>query len=198
MRAAAGESLSPRALEAEENNMADATACAGRVERLRALMAERGYDAVDPAQQPRPALAHRGGAHLRRRGRPHRLRDGATASGSTQTPATPTPSASAWAPTPPGSSTSRSSSAAAWAAERARATRSRVVAVEDTCDLAFFDAFNQAHGPALHRLPHPAHARRHLRPAHGQGCRGGRAHASRPVHHGRRVRRTYAASSSPA
>ena len=26
--------------------MADSTACAGRVERLRALMAERGYDAV--------------------------------------------------------------------------------------------------------------------------------------------------------
>ena len=119
--------------------MADAQACAGRVERLRELMAERGYDAVILRNNPRPALAHRRGAHLRRRGRPHRRDHGHGPVAPHGLPATTTPSSSAWARTAPGPSTWRSPRPAAWAARRLAAERVRVAAVEDTCDLAFYD-----------------------------------------------------------
>lgn len=125
--------------------MADAKACAGRVERLRALMAERGYDAVILRNNPdlrwltgaertfddevaHTAFVTADGQWLHtdsRYANTFRERLGA------DTP---------WA------IDEQILSAAAWAAERVRATRSRVVAVEDTCDLAFFDAFNQAMG----------------------------------------------------
>ena len=123
--------------------MANAEACAGRVERLRALMGERGYDAVILRNNPDlrwltgaervfdDEVAHTAfvtvdGLWLHtdsRYANTFRERLGADTPWAIDEQMVP---------------------ASSWAAERARATRSRVVAVEDTCDLAFFDAFNAA------------------------------------------------------
>lgn len=125
--------------------MADVKACAGRVERLRALMAERGYDAVILRNNPDlrwltgaertfdDEVAHT--AFVTADGRWLHT-DSRYANTFRERLGADTP----WV------IDEQILSAAAWAAERARATRSRVVAVEDTCDLAFFDAFNQAMG----------------------------------------------------
>ncbi len=122
--------------------MADAAACAGRVARLRELMEERGYDAV--ILRNNPDLRWLTGAE--------RVFDDETAhtafitadgqwlhtdSRYANTFRERLGAETAWAideeivqPT-------------AWAAARVAETRSRVVAVEDTCDLAFFDAFEE-------------------------------------------------------
>ena len=123
--------------------MANAEACAGRVARLRALMEERGYDAVILRNNPdlrwltgaervfddevaHTAFVTAEGQWLHtdsRYANTFRERLGADTPWVIDEQIVP---------------------AASWAAEQARATRSRVVAVEDTCDLAFFDAFNAA------------------------------------------------------
>ncbi len=123
--------------------MSDAAACAERVSRLRALMGERGYDAVILRNNPdlrwltgaervfddevaHTAFITADGQWLHtdsRYANTFRERLGADTS---------------WA------IDEQIVQPAAWAAERAKETRSRVVAVEDTCDLAFFDAFNQS------------------------------------------------------
>ena len=120
--------------------MADARACAGRVERLRELMAERGYDAVILRNNPdlrwltgsertfdnevaHTAFVTADGLWLHTDSRYY------------NTFVTRLGEDCAWA------IDQDIVSPATWAAERARATRSRVVAVEDTCDLAFYDAF---------------------------------------------------------
>ena len=122
--------------------MADAAACAGRVARLRELMGERGYDAVILRNNPDlrwltgaervfdDEVAHTAfitaeGQWLHtdsRYANTFRERLGAD---------------TAWA------IDEEIVQPAAWAAARAKQTRSRVVAVEDTCDLAFFDAFGE-------------------------------------------------------
>ncbi len=123
--------------------MADAQACAGRVARLREVMAERGYDAVILRNNPdlrwltgaervfddevaHTAFITADGQWLHTDSRycnTFRERLGAD---------------TAWA------IDEEMIQPAAWAAARAKETRSRVVAVEDTCDLAFFDSFGQA------------------------------------------------------
>lgn len=120
--------------------MADAAACAGRVARLRELMADRGYDAVILRNNPDlrwltgaertfdDEVAHTAfitaeGQWLHTDSRyfnTFRERLGADTSWQIDEDMT---------------------SPAAWAAARAAQTRSHVVAVEDTCDLAFYDAF---------------------------------------------------------
>lgn len=125
--------------------MADAKACAGRVERLRALMAERGYDAV--ILRNNPDLRWLTGAE---RTFDDEVAHTAFVTADGQWLHTDSRYANTFrerlGADTPWVIDEEIVSAAAWAAERARATRSRVVAVEDTCDLAFFDAFNQAMG----------------------------------------------------
>ncbi len=118
--------------------MADAAACMGRVERLRALMAERGYDAVILRNNPdlrwltgaertfddevaHTAVVTAGGLWLHTDSRYY------------NTFVERLGSESAWA------LDMEVTTPAAWAARRAAAERARVVAVEDTCDLAFYD-----------------------------------------------------------
>ena len=125
--------------------MADAKACAGRVERLRALMAERGYDAV--ILRNNPDLRWLTGAE---RTFDDEVAHTAFVTADGQWLHTDSRYANTFrerlGADTPWVIDEQILSAAAWAAERARETRSRVVAVEDTCDLAFFDAFNQAMG----------------------------------------------------
>ena len=118
--------------------MADAAACMGRVERLRALMAERGYDAVILRNNPdlrwltgaertfddevaHTAVVTAGGLWLHTDSRYY------------NTFVERLGSESAWA------LDMEVTTPAAWAARRVAAERARVVAVEDTCDLAFYD-----------------------------------------------------------
>lgn len=123
--------------------MADTNACAGRVERLRELMAERGYDAVVLRNNPdlrwltgaertfdfeiaHTAVVTRDGLWLHTDSRYYntfRERLGADC---------------------PWKIDQDVIDPARWAAERALEARARVVAVEDTCTLSFFDAFNAA------------------------------------------------------
>lgn len=123
--------------------MADNTACAGRVERLRELMAERGYDAVILRNNPdlrwltgaertfdfevaHTAVVTATGLWLHTDSRYYntfRERLGADC---------------------PWKIDQDVIDPARWAAERALEARARVVAVEDTCTLSFFDAFNAA------------------------------------------------------
>lgn len=122
--------------------MADAQACAGRVERLRALMADRGYDAA--VLRNNPDLRWLTGAE--------RTFDGEVAHTAVVT------ADELWLHTDsryyntfltrlgdetPWRIDMESVPAARWAAERVRDARARVVAVEDTCDLAFFDGLNE-------------------------------------------------------
>ncbi|OUO34639.1 aminopeptidase P family protein [Olsenella sp. An290] len=123
--------------------MADSKACAGRVERFRALMAERGYDAV--ILRNNPDLRWLTGAE--------RTFDDEVAHTAVVTPER------LWLHTDSryyntfverlGADCAweidqELVAPAAWAAARVAEARARVVAVEDTCDLAFFDAFNAA------------------------------------------------------
>lgn len=118
--------------------MADAAACMGRVERLRALMAERGYDAVILRNNPdlrwltgaertfddevaHTAVVTADGLWLHTDSRYY------------NTFVERLGSECAWA------LDMEVNTPAAWAARRAAAERARVVAVEDTCDLAFYD-----------------------------------------------------------
>ena len=118
--------------------MADAAACMGRVERLRALMAERGYDAVILRNNPdlrwltgaertfddevaHTAVVTAGGLWLHTDSRYY------------NTFVERLGSECAWA------LDMEVTTPAAWAARRVAAERARVVAVEDTCDLAFYD-----------------------------------------------------------
>ena len=120
--------------------MADAAACAGRVARLRELMADRGYDAV--ILRNNPDLRWLTGAE--------RTFDDEvahtvfiTAEGQwlhTDSRYFNTFRERLGADTP-WQIDEDMTTPAAWAAARAAQTKSRVVAVEDTCDLAFFDAF---------------------------------------------------------
>ena len=120
--------------------MADAAACAGRVARLRELMADRGYDAV--ILRNNPDLRWLTGAE--------RTFDDEVAHTAFIT------TEGQWLHTDsryfntfrerlgadtPWQIDEDMTTPAAWAAAHAAQTRSRVVAVEDTCDLAFFDAF---------------------------------------------------------
>lgn len=120
--------------------MADAAACAGRVARLRELMADRGYDAV--ILRNNPDLRWLTGAE--------RTFDDEVAHTAFIT------AEGQWLHTDsryfntfrerlgadtPWQIDEDMTTPAAWAAARAAQTKSRVVAVEDTCDLAFFDAF---------------------------------------------------------
>ena len=120
--------------------MADAAACAGRVARLRELMADRGYDAV--ILRNNPDLRWLTGAE--------RTFDDEVAHTAFIT------AEGQWLHTDsryfntfrerlgadtPWQIDEDMTRPAAWAAARAAQTTSRVVAVEDTCDLAFFDAF---------------------------------------------------------
>lgn len=120
--------------------MADAAACAGRVARLRELMADRGYDAV--ILRNNPDLRWLTGAE--------RTFDDEVAHTAFIT------AEGQWLHTDsryfntfrerlgadtPWQIDEDMTTPAAWAAARAAQARSRVVAVEDTCDLAFFDAF---------------------------------------------------------
>lgn len=120
--------------------MADAAACAGRVARLRELMADRGYDAV--ILRNNPDLRWLTGAE--------RTFDDEVAHTAFIT------AEGQWLHTDsryfntfrerlgadtPWQIDEDMTSPAAWAAARAAQTRSHVVAVEDTCDLAFYDAF---------------------------------------------------------
>lgn len=120
--------------------MADAAACAGRVARLRELMADRGYDAV--ILRNNPDLRWLTGAE--------RTFDDEVAHTAFIT------AEGQWLHTDsryfntfrerlgadtPWQIDEDMTSPAAWAAARAAQARSHVVAVEDTCDLAFFDAF---------------------------------------------------------
>lgn len=118
--------------------MADEKACAERVERLRALMAERGYDAVILRNNPdlrwltgagrtfddevaHTALITMDGQWLHTDSRYYNTfveRLGAD---------------TAWKLDMEGVQP------AEWAAARVSAARARVVAIEDTCDLAFYD-----------------------------------------------------------
>ena len=118
--------------------MADAAACMGRVERLRALMTERGYDAVILRNNPdlrwltgaertfdsevaHTAVVTAGGLWLHTDSRYYNTfveRLGAD---------------SAW------QLDMEVTTPAAWVARRLSAERARVAAVEDTCDLAFYD-----------------------------------------------------------
>lgn len=136
--------------------MADSVACAGRVARLRELMAERGYDAVILRHNPdlrwltgaertfddevaHTAFVTPDGLWLHTDSRYHNTfceRLGPD---------------TAWA------IDQERVSAPAWAAARALESRARVVAIEDTCDLGFFDSLNVELGkasiaPALPRL----------------------------------------------
>lgn len=119
--------------------MADSTACAGRVERLRALMAERGYDAVVLRNNP----------DLRWLTGSERTFDFECAHTAVIT------AEGLWLHTDSryyntfmerlGTDTAWQIdqdlvAPAEWAARRLSAVRARVAAVEDTCDLAFFDA----------------------------------------------------------
>ena len=120
--------------------MANAEACAGRVERLRALMADRGYDAL--IVRNNPDLRWLTGAE--------RTFDDEVAHTAFVT------ADGLWLHTDSryyGTFVDRMGEdapwkidmdvvdAAWWAAQRVLETRSRVVAVEDSLDLAFFDAF---------------------------------------------------------
>ena len=122
--------------------MADANACAGRVARLRELMEARGYDAV--ILRNNPDLRWLTGAE--------RTFDDEVAHTAFITVD------GQWLHTDSryfntfcerlGADTvwqldEQIVDPAAWAAGRARENRCRVVAVEDTCTLAFFDAFQQ-------------------------------------------------------
>lgn len=122
--------------------MADAHACVARVERFRALMAERGYDAV----------ILRNNSDLRWLTGAERTFDDEVAHTAFVT------ADGLWLHTDSryfGTFQSRLGAdtpwkldmdlvtPAWWAAQRIRETRSRVVAVEDTCDLAFFDALGE-------------------------------------------------------
>ncbi|SES89756.1 Xaa-Pro aminopeptidase [Olsenella sp. KH3B4] len=122
--------------------MADAHACAARVERFRALMAERGYDAV--ILRNNPDLRWLTGAE--------RTFDDEVAHSAFVT------ADGLWLHTDSryfGTFQNRLGAdtpwkldmdivaPAWWAAQRIRETRSRVVALEDTCDLAFFDALGE-------------------------------------------------------
>lgn len=123
--------------------MADAQTIAGRVARLRALMAERGYDAVILRNNP-----------------DLRWLTGAERTFDSETAHTAVVSAERlWLHTDsryyntfcerlgtdgPWALDMEVTSPAAWAAARVTEAHARVVAVEDTCDLAFFDAFNAA------------------------------------------------------
>ena len=122
--------------------MADAKACAGRVERLRQLMDERGYDAVILRNNPdlrwltgaervfddevaHTAFITADGQWLHtdsRYANTFRERLGAE---------------TAW------TIDEQIVKPGFWAAAMAKETRARVVAVEDTCDLAFYDSFLQ-------------------------------------------------------
>lgn len=119
--------------------MADPKATAGRVARLRALMAERGYDAV--ILRNNPDLRWLTGAE--------RTFDFEVAHTAFVT------AEGLWLHTDsryyntflerlgtdgPWAIDMDAVDPASWAAARAREARARVVAVEDTCDLAFFDA----------------------------------------------------------
>ena len=120
--------------------MADAAACAGRVARLRELMADRDYDAV--ILRNNPDLRWLTGAE--------RTFDDEVAHTAFIT------AEGQWLHTDsryfntfrerlgadtPWQIDEDMTTPAAWAAARAAQAKSRVVAVEDTCDLAFFDAF---------------------------------------------------------
>ena len=128
--------------------MADAHACAARVERFRALMAERGYDAV----------ILRNNSDLRWLTGAERTFDDEVAHTAFVT------ADGLWLHTDSryfGTFQSRLGAdtpwkldmdivaPAWWAAQRIRETRSRVVAVEDTCDLAFLMRWARS---ALRRL----------------------------------------------
>lgn len=136
--------------------MADPAACSARIERLRALMDERGYDAVVLRNNPdlrwltgaertfddevaHTAFVTADGLWLHTDSRYYNTFCERLGAGT------------AW------QLDEERVSPAVWAAKRALAARARVVAVEDTCDLAFFDAFNAACAaasiaPALPRL----------------------------------------------
>ena len=136
--------------------MEDVSACEVRVARLRELMAERGYDAV--ALRNNPDLRWLTGAE--------RTFDDEVAHTAFVT------ANGLWLHTDsryyntfrerlgyttPWNIDQRRVSAAAWVAERTLETRSRVVAVEDTVDLAFFDDLQvelakASIAPALPRL----------------------------------------------
>ncbi len=120
--------------------MADAKACAGRLERLRQLMDERGYDAV--ILRNNPDLRWLTGAE--------RVFDDEVAHTAFIT------ATGQWLHTDSryantfrerlGADTAwvideQIVKAGFWAAAMAKQTKSRVVAVEDTCDLAFYDSF---------------------------------------------------------
>lgn len=123
--------------------MADSKACAGRVERLRALMADRGYDAV--VLRNNPDLRWLTGAE--------RTFDFETAHTAVVT------ADGLWLHTDsryyntfverlgadcPWKIDMEIVDPARWAADRVREARARVVAVEDTCTLAFYDDFTAA------------------------------------------------------
>lgn len=123
--------------------MADTTACAGRVERFRALMAERGYDAAILRNNPdlrwltgaertfddevaHTAVVTADGLWLHTDSRyfnTFQERLGADA---------------------PWQLDMELVDPAEWAARVVSMTHARVVAIEDSCSLAFFDAFNAA------------------------------------------------------
>lgn len=123
--------------------MADAKACAGRVERLRALMAERGWDAVVLRNNPdlrwltgsertfdlevaHTAVVTAEGLWLHTDSRYYntfRERLGAEC---------------AW------QIDMETVAPATWAARKVAAARARTVALEDTCELGFYDDFNAA------------------------------------------------------
>lgn len=123
--------------------MADAHACAQRVERFRALMAERGYDAA--ILRNNPDLRWLTGAE--------RTFDDEVAHTAVVT------ADALWLHTDSRyyntfcerlgkdctwAIDQEAVDPATWAAARVAEARARVVAVEDTCDLAFFDAFGEA------------------------------------------------------
>ena len=123
--------------------MADAKACAGRVERLRALMAERGWDAVVLRNNPdlrwltgsertfdyeiaHTAVVTADGLWLHTDSRYYNTfleRLGADCAWEIDMEVVPP---------------------ATWAARHVAAARARTVALEDTCELGFFDDFNAA------------------------------------------------------
>lgn len=123
--------------------MANETACAGRVERLRKIMADRGYDAVILRNNPDlrwltgaertfdDEVAHTAFVTAR-----HQFLH--TDSRYYNTFCERLGPNTAW------EIDQQIVDAAAWAADRARDARARVVALEDTCTLGFYDDFQTA------------------------------------------------------
>ena len=123
--------------------MANETACAGHVERLRKIMADRGYDAVILRNNPDlrwltgaertfdDEVAHTAFVTAR-----HQFLH--TDSRYYNTFCERLGPNTAW------EIDQQIVDAAAWAADRARDARARVVALEDTCTLGFYDDFQTA------------------------------------------------------